>query len=180
MHFADRCDDFVRAVRDGAPLHQIERIQHGMVACVRRGFFEILKVQGLTLVVILVAGPALLRAADISPLHLRLLLVDSAAVALQVVFLAILNVFFYLDERRPALALIALFAGGNLVGTLLTQSLGLDWYGFGFATASFLASSAGLRARDRSGSGGPASSRRVGACQTGQDRDYRSRRPHRP
>jgi len=142
--FAQQCGAFVRAVRDGAPLHQIERIQGGMIACVRRGFAEILQVQGLTLVVILVAGPALLRAAGISPLHQRLLLVDSAAVALQVVFLGILNVFFYLDERGPALALIALFAVGNLAATLVTQSLGPDWYGFGFATAAFLVSAAGL------------------------------------
>jgi uncharacterized membrane protein len=115
-----------------------------MVACVRRGLWEILQVQGLTLVVILVAGPALLSAAGISPLHLRLLVVDAAAVALQVVFLAILNVLFYLDERRPALALIALFAGANLAGTLITQALGPDWYGFGFAIAALLASGAGL------------------------------------
>jgi uncharacterized membrane protein len=131
-------------VRDGAPLCQIERIQAGMVASVRRGFGEILQVQGVTLVGILVAGPTLLRVAGISPVHLRLLVIDAAAVSLQVVFLAILNALFYLDERRPALALIALFAGGNLAGTLVTQALGPDWYGFGFATAGLVASAAGL------------------------------------
>ncbi len=142
--FAQRCGAFVRAVRDGAPLHRIERIQDGMVASVRRGFSEILQIQGVTLVVILVAGPALLRAAGLSALHLRLLVVDCAAVALQVVFLAILNVLFYLDERRLALALIALFAATNLVLTLVTQALGPDWYGFGFATAALVAPAVGL------------------------------------
>lgn len=142
--FARRCSAFVRAVQDGASLPQLERIQAGMVTSVRRGLGELLQVQGVTLVAILVAGPALLEAAGLSPLHLRLLLVDTAAVALQVVFLAILSVLFYLDERRPALALIALFAGGNLVLTLITQALGPSWYGFGFAGAALLASAAGL------------------------------------
>jgi uncharacterized membrane protein len=142
--FARRCSAFVRAVQDGASLSRIEHIQAGMVTSVRRGLGELLQIQGATLVAILVAGPALLDAAGISSLHLRLLLVDAAAVALQVVFLAILNVLFYLDERRPALALIALFAGGNLVLTLLTQALGPAWYGFGFAGAALLASAAGL------------------------------------
>lgn len=142
--FARHCSAFVRAVQGGAPLHRIERIQAAMVASVRRGFAEILQVQGVTLVAILVAGPALLDAAGISPLHLRLLLVDAAAVALQVVFLAILNVLFYLDERGPALGLIAVFASGNLAFTLITQALGPDWYGFGFATAALVASAAGL------------------------------------
>lgn len=59
-------------------------------------------------------------------------------------FLAILNVLFYLDERRPALVLIALFAASNLVLTLVTQALGPDWFGFGFAGAALLASAAGL------------------------------------
>jgi uncharacterized membrane protein len=142
--FAPRCGEFIRAVRDGAPLHRIESIQQGMVTSVRRGFAEILQVQGVTLVAILVAGRPLLRAFGISPLHLRLLLVDAAAVSLQVVFLAILNVLFYLDERRPALRLIALFAGANLVFTSITQALGPAWYGFGFAIASLLALAAGL------------------------------------
>ena len=142
--FAQHCGAFVRAVQGGAPLSRIERIQVRLVASVRRGFVEILQVQGVTLLVILVAGPALLRAAGISALHLRLLLVDSAGVAMQVMFLAILNVLFYLDERRPALALIALFAAGNLGFTLVTQALGPDWYGFGFAIAALVASAAGL------------------------------------
>jgi len=142
--FAQHCSAFVRAVQGGAPLSQIERIHAALVASVRRGFAEILQVQGITLVVILLGGPALLRAVDISTLHLRLLLVDAAAVALQVMFLAILNVLFYLDERRPALALIAVFAAGNLGFTLVTQALGPDWYGFGFALAALAASAAGL------------------------------------
>jgi len=90
------------------------------------------------------AGPAMLHAAGISPLYLRLLYVDAAAVSLQVLFLANLNVLFYLDQRKAALALTALFAGGNLVLTLVTQRLGSAWYGFGFAASALIASAAGL------------------------------------
>jgi uncharacterized membrane protein len=66
--------DGLAAVRDGAPLARIESIKDGMVTCVRRGLFEILKVQGITLAVVLVTGPALLRLTGVSPLYLRLLL----------------------------------------------------------------------------------------------------------
>jgi uncharacterized membrane protein len=142
--FADRCQEFFGAVRDGAPLHRLTSVKEGMVACVRRGLVEIMKLQGATLVLVFVAGPAMLRAARISPLYLRLLYVDAAAVSLQVVFLAVLNVLFYLDQRRVALALSAVFAAGNVLLTLLTQRLGPAWYGFGFAAAALLASGAGL------------------------------------
>jgi uncharacterized membrane protein len=142
--FAERCQQFTAGVRDGAPLRELERIQEGMVACVRRSLIEIVQVQGLTLVFVLAAGPALLRAAGISPLYLRLLWVDSAAVALQVIFLGILNVLFYLDERRLALGLSTVFAAGNLVFSLFSQWLGPDWYGFGFAAAALLGTAVGL------------------------------------
>jgi uncharacterized membrane protein len=142
--FADRCQEFFESVRDGAPLPRLAEIKDGMVTCVRRGLLEIVKVQGVTMVLVFVAGPAMLRAAGISPLYLRLLYVDAAAVSLQVLFLAILNVLFYLDQRKAALGLSALFATGNLVLTLVTQRLGPDWYGFGFAGAALVASAAGL------------------------------------
>lgn len=147
--FAQRCEDFVEAVRNGSPLRRIENIQDGMVRCVRRGLIEMLQVQGVTLALVVAAGPAVLDAAGISPMYSRLLLVDAAGVSLQVFFLAALNVLFYLDERRAALALSALFAGGNALFTLLTQWLGPDWYGFGFAGAALLASVAGLAVLSR-------------------------------
>lgn len=142
--FADLCREFFSCVRDGAPLERLTRIKDAMVVCVRRGLGEIVKIQGVTLVLVVVAGPSLLRAAGISPLYLRLLYVDAAAVCYQVIFLAVLNVLFYLDERRSALVLSAVFAVGNLVFTLLSQHLGPAWYGFGFAGSALLASAAGL------------------------------------
>jgi uncharacterized membrane protein len=142
--FAELCREFFQCVRDGAALERLTRIKDGMVVCVRRGLGEIVKVQGASLVLVFAAGPSVLRAAGISPLYLRLLYVDAAAVCLQVIFLAILNVLFYLDQRRAALALSALFAGGNLVLTLWTQRLGPAWYGFGFAASALIASAVGL------------------------------------
>ena len=147
--FADRCREFFDAVRDGAPLSGLERLKDAMVACVRRGLREILEVQGLALVLVLAAGPAALRAAGISPLYQRLLYVDAAAVGLQVVFLAVLNVLFYLDQRKAALGLTAAFAGGSLGLTLLSQRLGPEWYGFGFAGAALVAAAAGLSVLSR-------------------------------
>ena len=142
--FAGLCHEFFHCVRDGVPLGRLGGIKDAMIVSVRRGLGEIVKVEAVTLALVFVVGPAVLRAAGISPLYLRLLYVDAAAVFLQVVFLAILNVLFYLDERRAALALSAVFAAGNLLLTLVTQRLGPAFYGFGFAAAALIASAAGL------------------------------------
>lgn len=144
--FADRCQAFFGGVRDGASLARLRSLRDGMTGCARRGLLEILEVQGATLALVLAAGPRLLRAAGLSPLYQRLLAVDAAAVTLQVLFLAILNVLFYLDQRRAALGLCALFAASNLSLTALSLWLGPEWYGFGFAGAALLACAAGLPA----------------------------------
>ncbi len=112
--------------------------------CVRRGLLEIVAMQGLTLVVAFALGQEILQLAGISPAYLRLLHVDVAAVGLQVLFLAVLNILFYLDERRAALTLALLFAGGNVTFTLLSQQLGPNAYGFGFAAAALIAVAAGV------------------------------------
>ena len=142
--FADRCQAFFSAIRDGAPLDRIEHLKDRMVSCVRQGLFEVLKVQAVTLAAVFVAGPLVLKATGISPLYLRLLYVDAVGVSLQVLFLAVLNVLFYLDERKAALALSGVFAFANLTLTLVTQRMGPDWYGFGFAAAALIAAVFGL------------------------------------
>jgi uncharacterized membrane protein len=142
--FAPRCEAFLAAARDGAPLSRLHHIQEGMVDCVRLGMLEIVVVQGLTLVATYVMGPVILNLAGISLAYLRLLYVDVAAVGFQVLFLAVLNVLFYLDERRAALALALLFAIANGVLTFVSQQLGPGTYGFGFALAALIAALAGM------------------------------------
>lgn len=142
--FAEQYQRFFRLVREGAPLGPIGEARQEMVRAVRRGIYEILKVQGLTVLLLLLAGRELLELAGISTLYVHLLYLDAVGVAVQVVLLATLNVLFYLDARRSVLALSLLFAVGNAAGTLLTQRLGAQFYGYGFATAGLVTSLVGL------------------------------------
>ena len=142
--FAEQYDAFYRAVREGDTLANIERIKDNMVYAVRQGIYEIFKVQGLTVVILFLGGPIILQAIGISPLYIHLFYVDVAAVGMQVVLLAIMNVFFYLDKRRIVLGLSIFFASVNIGATLATQYLGPSFYGYGFATAVALTSVLGL------------------------------------
>ena len=93
---------------------------------------EIAKIQTLAVLATFVAGPALLRALDISELYLPLLYVQVIGAGLQVGLMAILNVFFYLDQRRVVLALCLQFVVLNVVLTALTMKFGAALYGYGF------------------------------------------------
>lgn len=142
--FSEQYDAFYKAVREGDTLAHIEGVKNNMVYTVRQGIYEIFKVQGLTVALLFLSGPLILKSIGISPLYIHLFYVDVAAVGMQVVLLGILNVFFYLDKRRVVLALSLFFAAANITATLVTQYLGPSFYGYGFAIAVSLTALLGL------------------------------------
>jgi uncharacterized membrane protein len=114
------------------------------------GLWDIAKVQGLTLVASLAAGAGLLSLLGLPAIYRPLLNVDLAAVALQVVLVALVGVLFHLDQRRGALIVVTLFAGANALLTAWTLRLGPAFYGYGTAVAALLASLPALALVDRS------------------------------
>lgn len=142
--FVECYDAFYGAVRSGDTLANLEGLKDRMVLVVRQGIYEIFKVQGVTVIVLILCGRALLDALGISQEYLALFYVDVVAAGLQVLLLAILNVFFYLDKRRITFALSAMFLVLNTVLTFITQQLGPSFYGYGFAASMLLTSLVGL------------------------------------
>ncbi len=131
--FVEYYDKFYEAVRKGGSLAYIEEMRDEMVYSIRQGLAEIGKIQTLAVLVTFVAGPAILAALNISELYLPLLHIQVIGTGLQVVLLSVLNVFFYLDQRRIILGLCAEFLFLNVVITALSLRLGAAFYGYGFA-----------------------------------------------
>ncbi|MBV2193093.1 MAG: exopolysaccharide Pel transporter PelG [Azonexus sp.] len=131
--FVEYYDKFYDAVRGGGSLEYIETMRDEMVYSIRQGLAEIGKIQTLAALVTFVAGPTLLEALGISELYLPLLHVQVIGAGLQVVLLSVLNVFFYLDQRRIILFLCAEFLLLNVLLTGLTLRAGAAFYGYGFA-----------------------------------------------
>jgi uncharacterized membrane protein len=148
--FAEHHAAFYAAVRDGAPLLRLEALRDELTSAARRGIADILRVQGIALLISCASGRALLRAFGISELHLPLFYIDATGVALQVVLLAVTSMFFYLDRRGAVLFLTGLLVVSNGTLTWLTQWLGPEFYGYGFACATGLTSLLGVLKLDRS------------------------------
>jgi uncharacterized membrane protein len=140
---------FYDAVRDGSSLEHIERMRNMMVRSIRVGIYEIIKVQAIATLFLFVMGGAILRALHISELYLPLLYIDIIAASLQVVFLGILNIFFYLDRRREVLVLTGGFVVLNGMLTWATIALGPAFYGYGFAAALLIVVMLGVYFLDR-------------------------------
>jgi uncharacterized membrane protein len=142
--FAEQYEMFYRAIKEGAPLHRIAQIYDDMCQVIRRGFFEIFKVQGMTVIILLALGEPLLKWVHISPNYQMLLNIDLVSVGVQVLLLAVLNLLFYFDYRLDALCLCLLFAFSSMVFTLLSQYMGPTFYGYGFAAAVVLSTLVGM------------------------------------
>jgi polysaccharide biosynthesis protein PelG len=126
---------FYDAVREGSTLDYIERMRNHMVYYVQRGLFDIAKIQGIAVLITFALGGVLLESLGISTLYLPLLYVDVVGAALQVVLLGILNILFYLDQRRSVVLLTAVLPLSNMVFTAISLKLGAAWFGYGFAVA---------------------------------------------
>lgn len=142
--FVERYVAFYQSVRTGDTLENLQYLKDRMVYAVRQGIYEILKVQGLTVIVLILSGKYVLDAAGISRGYLFLFFIDVVAAGLQVLMMAIFNVFYYLDQRRITLGLSVLFLVTNSALTLATQTLGPTCYGYGFALSALLTSMIGL------------------------------------
>jgi uncharacterized membrane protein len=133
--FAEWYERLFDAVRDGQTLQHIAQLKSEMTIAIRQGLQEICKVQGITVVLLFLFAPPLLSWLGISHFYLPLFYIDLIGVSLQMLLMALLNVFFYLDKRAIVLELSVLFVVLNIALTLLSQYLGPSFYGYGFTIA---------------------------------------------
>lgn len=147
--FVEYYDKYYDAVREGGTLNHIYDMKDEMVGMAREGIYDIMKIQAIAAIGIFLLGRPLLRLAGIDELIFPLLCVDVAGASFQVVFLAILNIFFYLDRRERVLSLVVLFASLNIVFSVLSIMAGPFFYGYGFALSLVVAIFAGMVLLDR-------------------------------
>jgi uncharacterized membrane protein len=142
--FAETYERLYGAIRGGETLDHIYYLKDQMLLTIRQGLFEICKVQGITIVLLYLWAPNLLDWLGISRHYLPLFYVDLVGVSIQVLFMALLNVFFYLDKRRIVLELTVLFFLLNAFLTILSQYLGPSFFGYGFALSLLITTFIGM------------------------------------
>jgi len=142
--FVEEYDRFYTAIRGGSSLEEIYILKDSMIQTARAGLYDIFKIQGITVACLLLWGEQILTFIGIDPNYKTLLFIDVVGVGVQVIFLSILNILFYLDKRSTVLFLAGLFLVINVVLTLLSIAFGPQFYGYGFALATIITSVVGL------------------------------------
>jgi uncharacterized membrane protein len=142
--FVEKYQEFYNAINESGTLDEIKRLKSNMIYAIKQAVYEILKVQGMTIIILIGTGEHLLKLLSIQEVYIPLLSICLIGVGVQVVFMSILNIIFYFDQRALAFKLTALFLISNVTLTTITQYLGPAYYGYGFVLSLTLSSIVGF------------------------------------
>jgi uncharacterized membrane protein len=142
--FVEKYKEFYDAINGSATLDEIKRLKSKMIYTIKQAIYEIFKVQGMTVIILIGTGEHLLKLLSIPEVYKPLLSICLIGVGVQVVFMSILNVLFYFDQRMLAFKLSVLFLIANVSFTAITQYLGPSYYGYGFVLSLTLSSIVGF------------------------------------
>lgn len=137
--FAERYHEFYDAVLNGGTFRELQSAKHEIVHSLREGFSRLIKVQGLTTAVLVVFADRLAGWFQIGFVQTGIFRITLFGALLLVIFLSMLTVLFYFDDRKGALLCSAVFLAANASLSVLTLRQNEAWYGYGFVVAAALA-----------------------------------------
>ncbi|RUM74090.1 MAG: histidine kinase, partial [Sulfurovum sp.] len=143
--FVDKYKSYYSAVNGSSTLSEIKVKRSEMINSIYNAYLEILKVQGVTLILFILFAKQIFKWLDLSPLYLNIFYLDLLSTAVQVLYLATLNLLFYFNLLKQALWLTLGLFVLNAVFSMITVYLGPAFYGYGFALAIVISTLLGMR-----------------------------------
>lgn len=136
--FSQYCTHYYNAILNGEALDYIEEQKSGMIVTAKQGIYDIFKLQGAFVTILIFLAPEIIKFVGFSVLYVQLFIVDIVAVAIQLLLLSIINILFYLDKVHQTLYICIIFLLSNISFTLISQWFGVSFYGYGFAISLLL------------------------------------------
>lgn len=136
--FAERYHEFFDAVQNGGTFREMLAAKRAIVESLRDGFSRLIKIQGLTTTVLVVFADRLAGWFQIGFVQTGIFRITLFGALLLVVFLSMLTVLFYFDDRKGALLCSFVFLVANASLSVLTLFKDEAWYGYGFVVAAGL------------------------------------------
>ena len=137
--FSEKFHQYFGTVNSGGTLASVVAAKHRLILSLRDGFNRLLKVQGVATALLVIYANELTAWFNVSFIQIGIFRITLFGTFLLVMFLAMLTVLFYFNDRRGALlcAFVFLVANGLLSAATVVQNEA--WYGFGFVVAAGLA-----------------------------------------
>ena len=136
--FAETCDQYFKAIQNSS-LKMIQSLRDKLVHSIKTGIFDIFKIQTMTAILAILAASPVFKWLNISPLYIPLFSILVIAIIFQMVFLAMLNICFYLEFRKVAVNLCLIFFVVNGLLSFATTYFDVRFYGLGYLCANLCA-----------------------------------------
>jgi polysaccharide biosynthesis protein PelG len=94
--------------------------------------------QGAVTIVCLVFAPYLVKMAHLIPVQVPIFRISLIGSFLQILLAMNIIILFYFDLRKPVLVVTLLYLFSNVVFSMLTIKLGVQFYGYGYTYACFI------------------------------------------
>jgi len=137
--FAERFQSFFGLVEKGGTLDDLVASRDNIAQSLRGGFLNLFIVQGLVTASLVMFAKYIPAFMDIDNVQLTIFRVTLFGALLLVIFLSLLTILFYFDDRRGALLCTSVFVIANIIGSWATLQANEAWYGYGFVIAAGLA-----------------------------------------
>ena len=138
VDFAEKYELFYDAVRSGGTLGIIQRYCNDMIDTIRQAIREILLLQGVINALLFLSTPTLFSYLHIPQLYLSLFYILAVGAQLQLGFMSIMALLYYLDRRNLSMKLALAFLILNGILTLISIYLGPAMFGYGYAVSLLL------------------------------------------
>jgi uncharacterized membrane protein len=142
--FAEKYDLYYDAVRSGGTLGTIRRYRREMVEVIRHALHEILMIQGIIDIALFLSAPKVFEVLNIPQLYLGLLYILTIGAMLQIAFMSVLALLYYLDRKKVAMWLCLAFFFSNAILTYASISMGPSMFGYGYTISLLLVFMASL------------------------------------
>ena len=142
--FVESYNAYNQVIIEGGSYAELIVAKQGMINATRTGLWDIAKIQGLTVIFAIAFTPQILHILGYPISYARIFQFDVIGVSLQLLFMSILNVYFYMDLRRRSIFLTFIFFSGNTAFTWLSLQGGPFFYGMWFMFSLFITDIVGL------------------------------------
>jgi uncharacterized membrane protein len=133
--FAEKYDFYYNAVRNGATLKLISDYRNDMILVIRHAIHEIIIIQATVDVILFLTAPYVFDFLNIPQLYLGLLFILTIGAMLQLAFMSVLAILYYLDRKMVAMWLSLAFLVLNTLLTLISIHMGPAMFGYGYAVS---------------------------------------------
>ena len=142
--FAEKYELYYDAVRNGGTLKMIRTYRDEMINVIRHAMHEIIIIQGIVDILLFLSAPQIFAGLKIPQLYLGLFYVLTIGAMLQLAFMSVLAILYYLDRKMVAMWLSLAFFVLNTLLTLLSIDMGPAMFGYGYAVSLLIVFTASI------------------------------------